>query len=449
MGRINLLQSGMAGVDLKSNPLLIGEKKKLRFATNMVFEEGVLRSRYGVRYENLCCSGQFQGAVDFQPTRGLSYQPHSSADAGIALVVKGSLYLNGEKLSGNIFKSRGPVNLYQAENYLIIQNVESETYWWDGETLTKSQGMSEVDFAEIETPVFEMQIVPPVADITPCIDDEPETCTEESSKVIVHICNSSVQNPLADAMFTLMLNGNFLLTKTTGANGKISFNVPQDLYTYTVAAEGYDDFLEAVLDVNGCITEYVILKPKFCSVVITQAGYSVSSPESGIIIITNTGSENVTITDTILAGTVTLTIPPLPITLSSGDTVTIIVESSVSLAGTSLSVVTSCGTYNKEWEEIMGGYCARSIETSRGEGIGLWINNTGTLPLEVTGMSLAGGLDFSGYVIFGGISVSLPYVVEPGTYLLATWGFPSNGVVYGYTIVSSCSGNTTTDTGTI
>lgn len=71
MSRINILGIETRGVDMKSSPLLLGNTK-LHAATNVVFEESVVRTRPGFRYYNLVAQGQFQGASAYRPNEGLS-----------------------------------------------------------------------------------------------------------------------------------------------------------------------------------------------------------------------------------------------------------------------------------------------------------------------------------------------------------------------------------------
>lgn len=71
MSRVNILGIETRGVDMKTSPLLLGNKK-LHAATNVVFEESVVRTRPGFRYYDLGAQGQFQGAAVFRPQEGLS-----------------------------------------------------------------------------------------------------------------------------------------------------------------------------------------------------------------------------------------------------------------------------------------------------------------------------------------------------------------------------------------
>jgi hypothetical protein len=140
MPRITIIQSGMSGVDMTTNPLFLPQDR-LAAATNMVFEEGVIKTRPGFRYHDLGTSGQFQGAAVYSPSRGISHQPFADPYTALVTAVSGSLSYNlsGDcylappvSITGNANISKGDVNIYQAENYLIVQSKFSNTLWWEG-----------------------------------------------------------------------------------------------------------------------------------------------------------------------------------------------------------------------------------------------------------------------------------------------------------------------------
>jgi len=169
MPKATLFEAGTIGVDLKSNPLFLG-KKKLHAATNLVFEEGVLKTRPGFRYNTLKCLGIFQGAAEFFPKRGTSTASFSEVEGGVAVAVNGKLYFKCKVVEGISFPCSGNVNLFQAENYLVIQHAESETYWWDGVSApVKSPGMQEQDWNDPEMPFVEIDLVRPVGDVPNCV----------------------------------------------------------------------------------------------------------------------------------------------------------------------------------------------------------------------------------------------------------------------------------------
>ena len=106
MSQLNILQLGTQGVDMKSNPLLLGNNK-LHAATNMMFDEGVMRTRFGINYESLGAEGQFQGACEFRPQEGISANVVSDAASGLAVVADGILWFGGNPITEDIFSCSG------------------------------------------------------------------------------------------------------------------------------------------------------------------------------------------------------------------------------------------------------------------------------------------------------------------------------------------------------
>lgn len=144
--------SGTSGVDLSSSPLSLGNQK-LRSAVNLQFDEGTIKTRPGFHYQKLEISGQFQGLSTFAPSRGLMHLPQGQQSSALVLVVNGKAYLfdsthhelrcGGVMCGDYCFADRGPVNVYQAENYLVFQNRFSNTFYWAGyNCLEPSPGMS-------------------------------------------------------------------------------------------------------------------------------------------------------------------------------------------------------------------------------------------------------------------------------------------------------------------
>jgi hypothetical protein len=200
MSKVTLFEAGTVGVDLRTNPLFLG-KKKLHAATNLVFEEGVLKTRPGFHYLPLGCSGIFQGACEFYPQRGLSTASFSELEGGVAVAVGGKLYFKCNMVKGVEFPCHGNVNLFQAENYLILQHEESETYWWDGvNSPVKSPGMNEQDWNNPEMPFVEIEIERPVENKYPC-----EVTTEPSCSVN---CDGII-NPSDGFPLNIFVNGIF------------------------------------------------------------------------------------------------------------------------------------------------------------------------------------------------------------------------------------------------
>lgn len=151
MPRLNIITTGMAGVDMKTNPLYLPEER-LAAATNVSFEEGVIQTRPSLTYHSLGITGQFQGAAVYSPSRGLSHQPFSDPFTALVIAAGGSLhyclsrdcYVDTAIPVGNSTGfAKKEVNMFQAENYLIAQSPFCDTIWWEGAgDATPSPGLS-------------------------------------------------------------------------------------------------------------------------------------------------------------------------------------------------------------------------------------------------------------------------------------------------------------------
>jgi len=145
MAEENLIFPDMGGVDMQRNPLNMPQRKVVS-ATNLSFDEGVVRTRPSIVHNYLGVSGVFQGATNYSPSKGLSAQSFSESVAGIAFSVSGKIMVAGVDNNGCIscepfqvckdvlFDPRSEVYLYQAENYLIGQSRNDNTVWWDGKS---------------------------------------------------------------------------------------------------------------------------------------------------------------------------------------------------------------------------------------------------------------------------------------------------------------------------
>lgn len=158
MPTINIMTVGVGGVDMKSNPLFLGSKK-LASATNGTFEEGIFRTRPGFDYHDIGVSGQFQGVCRFSPARGISAHAFAPDYSALVVAAGGQVWLTdttggfvacqSSALTDVIYKCLGEVNLFQAENYLIMQNKNANTHWWSSETgLVVSPGLAPDNFWE-------------------------------------------------------------------------------------------------------------------------------------------------------------------------------------------------------------------------------------------------------------------------------------------------------------
>jgi hypothetical protein len=152
MPTINILALGVQGVDMLSNPLTLGPKK-VASAVNGTFQEGVFRTRPGFDYSPLGIKGQFQGACAFTPSRGISAFSFAQEQSALIVAAGGKVWLTNTTdgriacepldLSPDAAPFKGEVNLFAAENYLIVQNVNSDTHWWGGTGgLVASPGMA-------------------------------------------------------------------------------------------------------------------------------------------------------------------------------------------------------------------------------------------------------------------------------------------------------------------
>ena len=147
--------SGTAGVDMRVNPLSLGGRK-LAFAVNLEFSEGIIRTRPGFHYQRLGASGALQGAAHYAPSKGLSAMTFAPELSALVAVIDGAILL-ADATDGSVsclhpmcgttsFRERGAVWLYQAENYLVAQNPQSNTFFWDGYGCwQKSPGMAGCD----------------------------------------------------------------------------------------------------------------------------------------------------------------------------------------------------------------------------------------------------------------------------------------------------------------
>ena len=175
MPKINLLNHlETRGVDVKSNPLFLGNKK-IHISVNLLWDEGVIRTRYGFRYFPMGIVGKFQGASRYDPTKGLSVSTFSDTEPGLIFVVAGAVFYKADnhcetkRISTAVFCEKGDVNVFQAENYVILQNNLTDTYWWNGsEDIVKSPGMNEQDWNDPDMPEVQIEPVAPVAIVSPC-----------------------------------------------------------------------------------------------------------------------------------------------------------------------------------------------------------------------------------------------------------------------------------------
>lgn len=364
MPKINLLNIETRGVDMRTNPLLLD--KKLHAGTNLVFEEGVIKTRPGFRYKTLGCSGQFQGSGEFRPRRGLSAAPLSESKSGLVVVVGGEIWMNCKKI-GDAFEGQGDVNIFQAENYLILQNNNSSTFWWNGETLTESPGMQETDWEEVETPVQEVEIVAPVAVIPECSFENSQGGIT-TTFIVRHL---KTGRSIPGALVTLFKGTNRVAKGRTKDDGTLVLGTALGTYSYTVNLAGYvpaganfestgtaiPHKWDACVDATLVVTGNNLVDVRLDEIVIPDNPDGDCFAVSASII--NQGLNNlkgrVRITNNSILPKVvnTITLPAgathnasLPATVAAGKTLIVNIFSAVTLRYTSVTVNTDCNDGN-------------------------------------------------------------------------------------------------------
>jgi hypothetical protein len=359
MPRITLLSAGTTGVDLKTNPLFLGDKK-LRFATNLVFEEGVIRTRPGFVHTPLNLSGQFQGACSYRPSEGISSGTFGSTGESLVLAVDGKLWSFSScepvALTEDApFRCKGDVQLFQAENYLIAQNTLTETYWWDGQQLTKSPGLNEQHWDDPEVASTEVDLIRPVASIPDCYPDSSYTLT-------FLVLSRETDLPIPNASVVLKRWSTSKYRGDTGVEGTVAWVEPmRKELRYFVSATGYtpvNDIPFTVLGVDQRVVVYLAAPPLSCGYEVRPA---LPDPQftEGQITFENTSDANVFITSlsvykqTIanpvlgawtLVGDVTETEIVLPLEIPTGFSVELLFTAATEgdLSGATVSVMSSC-----------------------------------------------------------------------------------------------------------
>jgi len=247
MPTINMLTVEVRGVDLKTNPLLLGGGSA-RMAANMVFDEGSIRTRPGFRYHRTKLFGQFQGFSEFRPSAGISSGVFSESGPSIIIVAGGivgaSTIGGGEVFCAQsfvhpspIFMCSGDVNVYQAENFAVIQNVETSTYWFDGKSLKESPGMQEQDWNDPDYLWDEVEKVEPVSNSVFC-----ENSSEEYlNKVVIRVINIKTSEIIPNALVEVRYNRQVAYSGFTDDKGLVTFFVYPRLYEVVAYAAGFTE----------------------------------------------------------------------------------------------------------------------------------------------------------------------------------------------------------------
>ena len=239
MARVNLLGTGTTGVDLRANPLFLGNAK-VRFATNIQFHEGVAKTRPGFSARTLGRSGTLQGFCRYAPSNGLSSQVFGPAKSGIAFVIDGDIFFNDGSNTAQVtidkpFCKLGAVNLFQAENWLIAQNPAGTTIMWDGySSPIRSKGMNEVHWNNPETPWHEALPVNPVADIPDC-DPAPQPW-----KVVVTVREAISETLIQFPIYSVDRLANTIFSGMGDAQGVFEFSPNERRYLIKVTKKGYN-----------------------------------------------------------------------------------------------------------------------------------------------------------------------------------------------------------------
>ena len=356
------------GVDLKTNPLLLGNAK-LHSAVNMVFEENTIKTRPGFRFVDLKISGVFQGACEYRPSRGLSAGVFSEDLTGVVAAVSGDLYFSEVNACGELCRTvqltrdhpyvgLGDVHLYQAENYLIAQNPQGPTLWWNGIGLpVRSPGAMEQDWNDPDTPSDEPDVVKPVAEIAACDFDG------GGVTVTFFVVDSVTGSPIQGAQITVYRNNVRMYRGFTDSTGKWRTKTTVGNYVCVVTADGYDSTGNSAFSVSGTEIEYtyeactapiyVVAGEALVSIVLKKSEGSVLpascfsveqvyvSDQEVLLRITN--ESDLSLRVYAITSEVDLTFDAsFPIVVPAATTVEVTVTSDVSLAGITFSVMTEC-----------------------------------------------------------------------------------------------------------
>lgn len=137
------------GVDMRRNPLSLGSDK-FHYAKNLIFEEGVPKTRYGYKYIPTGIKGEFHESIFHNGGRSTSASVYAHDKDRYVMVVDGIAYSSCVNSGQSFeFSSIGDLKyssctntfMESAENYVIFQNRSGNTFWWDGCELTESKGM--------------------------------------------------------------------------------------------------------------------------------------------------------------------------------------------------------------------------------------------------------------------------------------------------------------------
>lgn len=458
---INILQIGTQGVDMKTHPLFLGNKK-LHAATNLAFEEGKIRTRPGVNYHALGVSGQFQGACLFTPSLGISSQSFADPLAGLVTSAGGKVYINDtwgrischplEIACSEDFACRGEVNIFPAENYLVIQNQASNTHWWTGDgAATPSPGMAGDQYwldPEPQRMCFSPQEI--VANIPEC-DRFP--C--EFDACVLAITDIEVTAP-DTAVFTIFNSGTAQATidsfSATPAEG-VTFDPPSLTIEagvgqeVTVSSPDHDleQFGLGVSIANSCGSGTLAFtvpppSPPVLPCELTVLSLTTINESLAFLVLQNTGQAAITSIQLDPVGSGEWSYNPLlPLDLASGATIAIQISGLGSdIQGMPFSILSSCDPINTEIPVITGPACDLDVESGTfdveySESGSFTVINTGTTNVTITDVvSAATGFVFTD-------ATELPITLIPGESRLCVVLTPGSQIIgIEITVENSC-----------
>lgn len=435
------------GVDMKSNPLLLGNRK-LHAATNMVFEEGVFRTRPEFEYIPLGSTGTFQGASAYKPSKGLSYAPLSDTPDGLLTVVSGAVFFNkvgdceGERISRAVFCDKGDVNIFQAEDYAIFHNKQTSTYWWRGEDdIVESPGDLGERWDDREMPETVIRPLAPVPSIENCENFD-------YSKIVLNflVIDNDTEEFIPGASFVLIKNASAVKRRTSDMGGRFTMNVSKGNYTYNVSKLGYQVITGVKLNITESGSYTIRMKPDTCGFQISNIQLNPLDETEGSFTLTNTGSITSNVTS-ITSTVATVINPTIPRAVNAGTSQVFTISSDASLALKPFSVTTDCTSYAGQFPDVTGGggggggTCGYSITggNSNLSGANFTINNTGTSVMTLSSIVVSGGaFGNPADVIYGIYVVSLPFDIPAGESVVVyvSDNFESSAA---YVITMSCN----------
>lgn len=293
---------GTVGVDMASNPLTLGYRK-LRSAVNLAFEEGVIRTRPGFYYQHTGTDGQFQGAFHYSPSRGLSARAFAPKQTGLVFVTAGKLFV-GETTNGAVscvsrpicgphdFTCKGPVDIYQAENWLIVQNSLSNTHFWSGSgCLLESPGMG----AE------------PIDTDAPLGKAPPPTrgrCWSTGTYVLFTVLNGNTNQPIEGATVSLKVGSRTDYTGQADVYGEALFYPVPKTYSVVATRSGFTTVTQTLVVVDND-TKFITIRlfPVTAAVFTVKVRNSVGgTPIQGATVVLKQGVTTVKTQQTVVNG---------------------------------------------------------------------------------------------------------------------------------------------------